>query len=351
MILIISITDNLGGAEQVLFKIAKHYAMQNTPIQVSFFKRNNSEFWKNNLPIKNVKIVYHNNFINFITYIKNKQYKYVFSSHIMINAITGALRTLGILKTSKLISRESTQVFERFSGLKLIKYKLAYKIGYRNIDLLICQTKKMCESLKTNVPIIFKRKTNVTAIPNPFDFPETLLINEPIKSPNQFIVSAGRLIPEKGFHTLIRVFSEIATIDKNLHLVILGEGPERPSLEQLISELNLQTKISLIGHVDNVYPYFRRAKLCVVSSIREGFPNVLLQMMSQNTRVVSTLCAGGINELKGVITCETNNPEALRIALLTTLQKDITNERELFDKELKSRSTEIFMNKIISHIR
>ena len=43
---------------------------------------------------------------------------------------------------------------------------------------------------------------------------------------------------------------------------------------------------------------------CIVSSIIEGFPNVILEMMSQNTNVISTKCAGGIDKLKGVITVE-----------------------------------------------
>ena len=79
----------------------------------------------------------------------------------------------------------------------------------------------------------------------------------------------------------------------------------------------------------------------------EGFPNVLLQMMSQCDNVVSTICAGGIDQIAGLITCEPNNVDALYQAIKLSLEtEDTAKNRPLFDQELESRSISSFIAKI-----
>lgn len=347
---IFSISDSLGGAEHVLFKIAKFYSeKESCCAKIYFFKPKSNTYWKDNLS-SDVEIIYLNNsIISLLKQIKKQKNQMVFSSHLIINAFLGFLRFLGILQTDKLIVRESTQVFGRYSGLKLLQYKLAYWLGYRKIDLIICQTQRMSENLKENTPFLFKR-AKVKVIPNPFDFPDERLINEEITIPKNTIVSAGRLIPEKGFDILIQSFSKVLEKKPGMTLMILGEGNERNKLEKLISDLNLGQKVILKGYVKNVYPYFKKAEVCVVSSIREGFPNVLLQMMSQNERVISTDCAGGISELKGVLVIDTSDVDSLSHAIQMTLCTEV-NHRISFDNELKERSINSFVYKIENHLK
>lgn len=347
---IFSISDSLGGAEQVLFKIAKFYSeKENSWIKVYFLKPKSNTFWEENLN-SDVEVIYLNNsIISLFKQIRNQHFEKVFSSHLMINAFLGFLRFLGILQTDKLIVRESTQVFGRYSGLKLLQYKLAYWLGYRKIDLIICQTQRMSENLKENVPFLFKRAI-VKVIPNPFDFPNELLINEEIIIPKNTIVSAGRLIPEKGFDVLIASFAKVVKQNPEMNLMILGEGSERSKLEKLISELNLDKKVILKGYVKNVYPYFKKARVCIVSSIREGFPNVLLQMMSQNERVISTDCAGGISELEGVLVVDVNSVDSLSHAIQMILCEEV-NHKIWFDNELKERSIDSFVYKIENELK
>ena len=128
----------------------------------------------------------------------------------------------------------------------------------------------------------------------------------------EFICAAGRLIPIKGFSLLINAFKPIVEKRKDLKLVILGEGPERDNLQKQIHQLGLEGSVILMGHVANPYVYFKYAKVCVVSSIEEGFPNTLLQMIALNTLVVSTLCAGGIAEIPSILKEGTGNIYALQ---------------------------------------
>ena len=86
--------------------------------------------------------------------------------------------------------------------------------------------------------------------------------------------------------------------------------------------------------------YFKFAKVCVMSSRIEGFPNVLLEMMSQNTNIISTICAGDIDKLEGVSLVEVNDVSGLVESLKFILESDTSHNRVLFDKELKSRNIE-----------
>lgn len=338
-----SISDSLGGAEQLIMKLAK--TRKNETI-ICFFKQESTSVWRE----QGFQVVYCNgNFLKLMKFCLISKTELVFSSHLMMNALLGFFRSIGVLKTKYLICRESTTVFGRYSGLKLLKYKLAYWVGYRRMDLLITQSDLMKSKLLASVSFLNKR-TLVKTIPNLFEFPEREIT--PIVLDQPYLVSAGRLIPEKGFDLLIVAFQALKKQFPKYKLVILGEGEEREKLEQLVRENLLEDDVILKGFVEDVYPYFKGAELCVVSSRLEGFPNVLLQMMSQNSNVISTLCAGGIEALEGVITCKANDKDALLEALvlgITTPDKKIN--RLSFDIELNSRSVNSYINRINEYLK
>jgi glycosyltransferase involved in cell wall biosynthesis len=79
--------------------------------------------------------------------------------------------------------------------------------------------------------------------------------------------------------------------------VILGEGAERKSLEALIKELGVVDDVRLLGFQKNPYTYMSRAAAFVLSSIYEGFPNVLLEALACACPIVSTDCPNGPAEL------------------------------------------------------
>src|SRR5690606_28231306 len=194
---------------------------------------------------------------------------------------------------------------------KLKVYDFLIKMGYSGVDLLISQTTEMKNQMIKHNQKIF-RKVKIEVIPNPVDF-SAVSIDNNLTFERKTIVSAGRLIKIKGFDILIKAFSQLETKDYNL--IILGEGDERVNLEKLIRELNLENRVFLPGFTKDVYSYFHHASICVVSSIKEGFPNVLLQMMSQNNNVVTTLCAGDIDQIKGLVFAQSNDVDSLTKAL------------------------------------
>jgi len=109
------------------------------------------------------------------------------------------------------------------------------------------------------------------------------------------VLGVGRLEPQKDFPTLLRAFAAARRL-RPLHLMVLGEGPERPVLEALSRALGVAPHVQLPGFVDNPFPYLKRAAAFVLSSRYEGMPTALLQAMAFGTPVVSTDCPGGTRE-------------------------------------------------------
>lgn len=340
--------DSLGGAEQYLKMIATYFKKED--ITIYFLKNNKSKQWSNlDSQTKQFFMSSRHEFLGLLRFIllmlfSSKKYDYIYTSHVKTNALIGLLRFFSIVKSKFHIARESTSIFLRYKGFKLKYYKLLYAIGYNNIDVIICQTELMKNQfLKHNSKI--SNKTSIVVIPNPIDLSiaKTKIQEASNSFDFDYIVSAGRLIPEKGYDILIQAFKQIKEQHQNLKLVILGNGKELENLKSITEKLELINDVVFPGHVTNVYTYFKNAKLCIVSSRIEGFPNVLLQMMSQNTKVVSTLCAGGIDTIPGIFTCETNNHKLLNDAIAKCLTSNTEENSEVFKKYLNSRSIESFI--------
>jgi glycosyltransferase involved in cell wall biosynthesis len=110
------------------------------------------------------------------------------------------------------------------------------------------------------------------------------------------VLGVGSLAVLKDFPTLIRAFS-LARSHCNCRLVILGEGPDRPALERLVRELELDGEVLLPGFVANPFAWMKHARVFVSSSLTEGCPNALMQSLACGTPVVSTACPGGSAEI------------------------------------------------------
>jgi glycosyltransferase involved in cell wall biosynthesis len=110
------------------------------------------------------------------------------------------------------------------------------------------------------------------------------------------VLGVGRLDPEKDFPTLFRAFS-IVRKNRNVRLIILGEGPQRCELESLAQELGVADVVELPGFVENPLPYMANASVLVLTSLFEGLPNVLIEALACGTPVVATDCPGGVTEI------------------------------------------------------
>jgi len=109
----------------------------------------------------------------------------------------------------------------------------------------------------------------------------------------RFLIGAvGRLSEEKGFHHLINVVARLIDDGQPVGLVVAGEGHLREQLQQQIDELQLQDQVRLAGFLTDPRELYRALDLFVLSSLREGLPNVVLEAMASGRAVVTTNCNG-----------------------------------------------------------
>ena len=159
-------------------------------------------------------------------------------------------------------------------------------------------------------------------------------------------LSVGNLKKEKNYECLIEAFSLLPkSIDAQL--IILGDGPLKNQLNSLIKKLNLENKIFMPGQVLNPYPWYYSADLFILSSVTEGFGNVLVEALECGLPIVSTNCFGGPKEIlkngKFGKLVEANNVESLKKGILD--QISIKHDKNL----LMNRSKDFLISSISNH--
>jgi glycosyltransferase involved in cell wall biosynthesis len=110
------------------------------------------------------------------------------------------------------------------------------------------------------------------------------------------IVACARLVDQKGYPTLLEAFARVRA-QRLVRLLVLGEGPLRPMLEQRAAELGIGEDVCFAGFHKNPFPFFARAQLLMHASKAEGLPGSLIQCMAVGTPVVSTDCDFGPREV------------------------------------------------------
>jgi rhamnosyl/mannosyltransferase len=132
----------------------------------------------------------------------------------------------------------------------------------------------------------------------------------------RLILAVGRLVPYKGFDFLLRAMQCV-----DATLLLIGNGPQRDQLEASIGRLGITRKTHLLGHVENLVPYYKASQLLVLPSVSraESFGIVQIEAMAAGIPVVNTDIDSGVPEvsINGVtgITVRPKDPGALADAI------------------------------------
>jgi len=163
-----------------------------------------------------------------------------------------------------------------FTALSIVDRR--YLVEYKS-DKIIAVSNSVEKMLmgKFNV-----KKSKIVLIPNFADSEESDQANDNSKKErnrsyitNQKtqLLSIGRFHKDKDYNTLLNAVSILK--DHNIHLNLIGEGPERASYENFIEKNSL--KADLISPRRNLQEYFQKADICILSSVRDPFPGFMLQ--------------------------------------------------------------------------
>jgi len=110
------------------------------------------------------------------------------------------------------------------------------------------------------------------------------------------LLAVGRLTWEKDFETFLRAFALVRE-RQPVRGVILGEGPQRPALEELSGTLGLDGDVQMPGFVTDPTAFMAHAAVFVLSSRTEGLPTALIEALAAGAPVVSTDCPNGPREV------------------------------------------------------
>lgn len=139
--------------------------------------------------------------------------------------------------------------------------------------------------------------------------------------PGPKIISSGRLVYEKGFHDLIHASVDLPLLD----ITIIGNGPEKESLEKLIKETKSSVKLLPFISDEDTFKQFQTADLFVLPSHYEAFPGIILDAMQAGLPIVATDVGELSNILKkGAPLAIPANPTSLSQSIKTFFeQKDL----------------------------
>lgn len=240
-------------------------------------------------------------------FLRRGNWRLVFSSSTHLNAFASLMRRLLLLRTERLVSRESTVMFDRDLGWRGPLLRALYMF-YGAQDLVVCQTDRMLASLSAATR--GRLDGLLTTVPNPIDYDRIkqgnlelqLPVIAKIPSDRKRIVWCGRLSPVKAPLRAIDVLRCLHQRGQtNAHLVIIGDGPLHSEMVARISDVGLEAFVTFTGYQSNPFAAMAGAKAGLVTSDVEGFPNVILEMLAAGIpAIVTTDCAGGLVDIAGV---------------------------------------------------
>lgn len=317
--LIIFPSDLIGGAENVLLQVSQQLISVGADVTIiCLSKRSHSK----RLTELNANVVIFRNeresigVVKFLWYVlKGKirgksKFDFSMSSHTHCNAMVSLFSKLRLIKIENMVLRESTNVFDWFSGYKLFILKIFYRL-YSSKAKIVFQTPYMQHSLVSNLPYFSSYR--LLCLRNPIDssrilnksnldipFVDNQLVNEKIS-----LIAVGRFVSEKSFDVLLQA---VAILPDNYVLNLVGDGPLRSDIEALILKLGIGERVKLLGFLENPYSLMKKSDIGVISSQLEGFPNVLHEFLLLVSKVVCTQCTEGIESIPGVFSCRINSP-------------------------------------------
>ena len=156
------------------------------------------------------------------------------------------------------------------------------------------------------------------------------------------IISAGRLVPWKGFEVLIEVVALLKEKYPGITLVIAGDGEEHDTLVAKAEAEDVATNLRLVGRIskDALGASIKGADVFVLNTAYEGLSHQLIEVMDLGTPIVTTTAGGNpeliTNDVSGILV-PFNDAQALQAAIIRILEHPETSSRMVQSARARSR--------------
>lgn len=203
---------------------------------------------------------------------------------------------------------------------------------YKRADRVIAVSDYVKKDLSENYRIPVRKITtisNVAAFRKPIHGEANLW-----EYGRKAIVCVGRLAPVKQQERVIRAFSFVYKTMPDARLILVGDGRQKNYLQSVCRKMELEAGVVFAGASLDVGNFFQHARVFVMASKLEGFPNVMVEAMAYGIPVVTTDSPGGCGEIVG----RTKSADAIqycKYGILTPHIKGKAPERKELVREEK----------------
>ena len=334
-----------GGAERVMLHLAEGFAKRGFDVDLVVAQAEGAYLSKIPDTIRLVNLDAKSPVILFKTlalkqYLKQEQPAFLISTLDIFSSATWAKRLAGV--NTQVVMCVQTNLSQQFQDrhamlMQKIKWAVVQRF-YPWADAIVTASEGVARDIEQHAKISMQQ---MTVIHNPVvtsDFSEKAqeAVAHPWFSDDQppVLLGVGRIVKQKSFATLIQAFARVRQCCP-ARLMILGDVDPRepgvkPELEGLIKKFGLQDDVLFLGFVENPYAYMARANVFVLSSIYEGFGNVVAEAIAAGTPVVSTDCESGPAEIlnKGQYgeLVPVGDHEAMANAIVATLNQPMDTQ-------------------------
>ena len=156
------------------------------------------------------------------------------------------------------------------------------------------------EEHRRDIELEYGRRETLHVVPHDVSLPAT---TQDIDRDPLLAVGVGRFTAEKNWDHVIRAFPSIIERVPDARFELWGMGDLAEEYRELISELDLEKNVRVMGMTTDASAVFRHASFSVLPSSREGFPLVLLESMAEGAPPVAYDCKYGVTE---IVHCGTN---------------------------------------------
>lgn len=196
------------------------------------------------------------------------------------------------------ITEHSSKLNKNTLEISKLDVKLAKK-AYQNSDKVIAVSNALAQNLHNNFGV------NAEVIHNIVDVSNFQHVKRE-KCDHFTFVSVGNLIQIKGFDLLIESFAEAFKEDASVSLKIVGDGPERMNLQNIVNQYGLNDKITFLGEIcrEKLRDVYKGSDAFVLSSRSETFGVAYIEAMATGMPVIATACGGPsdfVNEQNGYL--------------------------------------------------